>query len=1189
MGLPSCRRVMRGCAMPLLLLSLLFLLTGRLQAQEHVLSIKVTYKAVNQPLSTVLKEIRALSNVRFTFNSDQVRKAPAVTVDQQNGTLRDLLQRILSNSGLSFAEYFGGVIIYPEKPKDNPGNKLSFPVRGRVIDASGEPLGGVTVQVVGTQEGSVTLLDGLFSLLMQEHQQLKISMLGMKTTLRAVTMEEASSGIVVIRMDTAARAIQEVVVNGYQKMDARMSTASVFKLNAADIIQPGAPSLDKMLQGKVPGLMIINTSGGVNARPTIRMRGTSTFVGNASPLWVIDNVVRPDPVDISATQLNNVLSDAQTGNFSLVGNAISGVNPYDIESMTFLKDAAATAIYGVRAANGVIVVTTKKGKVGPMQITYNSGFSFQQRPSYSRLNLMNSQQRVQLSREIYEDGLVQNAYNGLKENISYEGLLQALNARQITEAQFKVAVNKLETQNTDWFKVLFQNAFSMNHSLEVYGGAGKTTYHGSVGYSNNRGAAQLDGKKLFTTKLSLHTEAGKRLIIDFQMIGNYSQMQGYHPSASVLTYALQTSRILDPNIVYPVSPANIGFTAQPFPPPITFNMLKDLKQMENTSSQGSLMTSLTLTYKIMRGLSFEQASSVITDATESMSAAYEGSRFISEQRGWPIDYVPNDKQIAASNLAYGGLANLANQNMLTLSTRNMLNYYTSFFNNRDMFSAYAGTEIISNQIKGQSSTEPGYFPDRGMSFYPDPKSLYQLGRHNLTRTSSNSLGIFASATYSLNNKYVLTGTIRTDGSNRFGQYSNAKFLPNSVISAKWDVANESWLQTSRIISGLNLRASYGTQGNVVTAVGPELIATYMPVGPYSFNPATGVPLLGIKSLPYPNLRWEKTAQWNIGIDLSLFDRRVNFTGDYYMKRSRDLIASQVLPYEYGVEVMYKNAGRMMNRGIDLSLSVEVLRRKNSSLIILFNNSKNFNEVAPNDFQNDYFSYLNGGAYVPGRPISGFYSYKYTGLSPINGTPTFSNLEGKDYTKSDPTTFLVYSGQLQPVITGGVSPSFRYKSISVSALLFYALGGHKRLNPINPQIAGTSSVPNPFTNVNKALLDRWRKPGDENTTNIPAIVDNTTNTTIPGIADNTYAAYDKSDYRVVNSSYMRCKSLQINYLLPQLVVRRIGVKNINTGFFVSNPFTIASKKLQGQDPEIDGVGTTALPTTRQYGFNMNVTF
>ncbi|NLR78134.1 SusC/RagA family TonB-linked outer membrane protein [Chitinophaga eiseniae] len=1191
-GLPSFRRVMQGYAVPLLLLCFLLLVTGivRAQGSYSVLDSRVTYHANGLPLPTVLKEIRTITKLRFTYNNDLVRKGPAVTVDQKNGTLRELLKRVLANSGLEFIEDLGGVVIYAEKPA-SANEKISekdvaFRVLGQVYTVDGEPLAGATVQVLGSRDGTTTAIDGVFSLWMKEHQQFRVSMLGMKTVVRTVTRAEAEKVFMKIKLDTAAQAISEVVVNGYQKIDARMSTAAVFTLTAAEALQPGQMSIDKMLQGKVPGLMIINSSGSVNARPTIRMRGTSTFVGNASPLWVIDDVVRPDPVDISATQLNNVVSDAQSGDFSLLGGAISGLNPYDIEKITFLKDAAATAIYGVRAANGVIVVTTKRGKAGPMQVSYNTSLSFQQRPSYSNLNLMNSQQRVQLSRELYADGLLQNSNNGLSENISYEGLMQALNARRITESQFKTAVGKLQTNNTDWFKVLFRNAFNMTHGVSMGGGAGKTTYYGSISYSDGKGAAQLDGNKRYTADLAVHADATKRLTVDFKLMGNYSESKGYYPGVNPLNYALQTSRILDPSLTYPVNVSGMGVL--PKPPPITFNMLNELAQTENNSSIRSLIVGLGLSYKITKGLVFRNTSSAITDAAESMQAAYEGSKSVSDRRGWDLAYMPNDKQVAGSALPYGGLAVIANQNVLTLNTRNMLEYNTGLFKDRDQFIASAGVEINSSQIKGLSITQPGYFPDRGMSFYPSPGSQFALGRTTLTRALTNTLSMFGTATYSLNSRYVFSATVRTDGSNRFGQYSNAKFLPNFGLAGKWNVTNESWLQTSRIFSGLDLRATFGTQGNVVTAVGPELIASYLPVAKDNYNQVTGIPLLGIKSLPYPDLRWEKTYQWNFGVDLSLFDRRLSVNADYYMKRSKDLIVNRILPYEYGMSDMYKNAGTLTNQGLELHLGVEVLRGKNVNLSLSFINSKNFNQIGANDFQNNYADYLNGRAFVPGRPISGFYSYIYTGLNGTNGVPTFRNPDGKTQ-KDDPTTFLVYSGQMQPVFNGSFSMSFRYKSFSTTADFYYALGSHKRLNPLTTQVQAMDGVPTPFTNVSRELINRWRKPGDEKTTNVPAIVDITTNTTFGDFPDNVYSAYNQSDLRVVNNSFMRCRSIRFDYTLSQQVVRRIGVKGISTGLFINNLFTVASSKLHGQDPEIDGVGTTALPITRQYGFNMNVNF
>lgn len=1183
LGLPSFGKGMQGYAMCLLLLSFLLVISNVANGQNSgILNKPVVYHASKQPLSKVLKEIRTLTNVRFTYNNDAIRKQGLVTVDQKTGTLEQLLKQILLNTGLDFAEDLGGIVIYPQHPIESVSISISFLVTGQVTNSNNEPLQGATVQALGSKDGTVTTRDGVFSMMVTDKEQLRVSLLGMKPV---IYTSKANAGFVKIVLDTAAQAIQEVVVNGYQKIDARMSTASVFKLTAAELIQPGQPSIDKMLQGKVPGLMLINNSGGVNARPTIRVRGTSTFVGNASPLWVIDDVIRPDPVDISATQLNNVVSDAQGGNFSLIGNAISGLNPYDVESITFLKDAAATAIYGVRAANGVIVVTTKRGKAGPMQVSYNNSFSFQQRPSYNNLHLMNSKQRVALSQELLDDGILFNsAANGFREDVSYEGLLQSFFAHKLTNAEFKKAVNNLETRNTDWFKVLFRNSFNMTHAINMSGGNGKTTYYASLNYTDSKGAAQLDTRKMYTANIALHTEMGKRLAVDFRLTGGYSKSGGYFNGINPLTYALQTSRATSENDVYPLL-AGI-YTTQPFPGPITFNMLKEISQTENNASTRSLIANLGLGYKIANGLFLRNTTSATLDASESMTAAYEGSSYVGAKRGWNWDFKPSDLQVAASYLPYGGLASLANQNSMTVSVRNILEYNRSFFKERDQFIVTLGNEITSTQAKGVSSTEPGYFPDRGQSFFATDLSRRQLSRYSITNGVTNTLSMFSTAVYSINNKYVVSGILRTDGSNRFGQYSNAKFLPNFGLSARWNVTNEHWLQTSRLISGLDLRASFGTQGNVVSSVGPELIAMYPTTG--QVDPLTGIPFLGIKSLPYPDLRWEKTYQWNFGADLSLFNSRVNLTVDYYAKKSKDLLVKKDIADEYGMESMYKNGGTLLNQGIEMQVRVEVIRRKFTNLSFNFVNSRNINTIQEHDFTNSYVAYLDGSAFVPGRPVSAFYSYAYKGLSPTTGLPLFNQQDLKDRVDSL-ASYLVYSGQLHPVFSGGFSAAFRYKSFSVNADFYYALGSQKRLDPLFMEDRTGDGVPTPFTNVKEELSQRWRKPGDEKYTNVPAIRDVSAGLTTSGLGMNVYQAYNRSDLRVVNNSFLRCRGMQFNYMVPAAFYKRAGIKGLTTGLFVSNLFTIASKKLNGQDPEIDGVGSTALPVTRQYGFNMNLNF
>ncbi|MBO9731571.1 MAG: SusC/RagA family TonB-linked outer membrane protein [Chitinophaga sp.] len=1190
LGLPSSGKGMHGYAVYLLLLSFLLVFSNVVQAQESgILRQRITYHANKQPLLKVLKDVRALTKVRFTFNNDEIRKQEAVTVNLQNGTLEQLLNQVLSNTGLEFTEDMGGIAIYPKSAPagltttQETKSIMGFVFRGQVISSGGEPLQGVTIQGMESKNGTVTTEDGIFSIVLKENEQLRVSRLGMKT--KVFTPRVNNNNFSKIELDSATQSISEVVVNGYTKIDARLSAASTFKLDAAQLIQPGEPTIDRMLQGKVPGLMVMNSTGSVNGRPTLRIRGTSTFVGNASPLWVIDNVVRPDPVDMSATQLNNVVSDAQTGNYALIGSAVSGLNPYDVESITFLKDAAATAIYGVAAANGVIVVTTKKGKAGPMQVSYNTNLSFQQRPSYVGMKLMNSKERLQFSREMVEDGMLYNVTSkGFAGMGTYEGLLQALNARQITEPQFKTEVARLEANNTDWFKVLFRNSFSMNHSINMSGGMGKSTYYASFGYSDDRGASQMDTRKNYTVSTNLHTEATKRLSFDIHIMGNYSKMGGYYPGVNPLGYALTTSRTLSPETIYPKGSS--GTSVMPLPPPLTFNMLNEIAQTESSGSTRSMGATFTASYKLLPGLLFQSTSAVFSDASDVFSAAYEGSFLMGMNRGWNLSYTPSDRQVAASYLPYGGIATIGNTNSLSLTTRNMFIYDKSFFQERDQFNFSFGNEISSQQAKGFNSTEPGYYPDRGQAFYPAPKSIAMYSRRSITNTVNNAFGLFATASYVINSRYVLNANIRTDGNNRFGQYSNSKFLPNYSVAARWNVTNESWLPSGKLLNNLVFRASLGTAGNVVKVVGPELIAEY-PIGGNT-DPTTGIPQLGIKSLPYPDLRWEKTQQWNFGADVGLFENRVSFTVEYYIKHSRDLLVPRNIPFEYGIDMMYKNGGAIQNRGMDLFLSIVPIRTKWSNLTLTFNNSRNFNAIGENSFANKYDDYLNGDVRIPGKPISGFYSFHFGGLDPKTGLPLFSRTGHPDGV--DTAGLLVYSGQLHPKFSGGMGLSYRYKQFSVQADLAYAWGNAKRLNPLfNNQNIASDGVPAPYDNANRILIDRWRKPGDEKTTNIPAVTD-VAAISVPGTGNRgIYDAYNQSDIRVVDGSFIRCKNIMFSYAIPRSIVSMARVKSISAGLFISNLFTLASKDLHGEDPEVQGVGSTALPITRKYGFSMNVNF
>ncbi|WP_298711524.1 SusC/RagA family TonB-linked outer membrane protein [uncultured Chitinophaga sp.] len=1193
-----------------LLLLALVIAGQRLGAQEQakptILTRKVSYETRNSPLGRVFKDLRRQLRIRLTFNSDHIEGQPPVTISLRDVSLGVLLDEVLKKTNLTYIEEFGGIIIRKRElpatsAERTPHGETHVVLRGRVTDPAGNPLAGVSVRAQHSREMTVTQTDGMFMIVPKENEPVYLSRMGMKPL--TYVARSTKEPLVVLKMDTIARIIQEVVVNGYQKIDPRLATGSVFKLNAAEVLQPGVPTIDKMLQGKVPGLMVINTSGSVNASPTMRIRGTSTLIGNAAPLWVIDGMIRPDPVDISSAVLNDIVSGGARSNYEMMGNAVSGVNPYDIESLTFLRDAAATAIYGTRAANGVIVITTKRGKEGPMRIAYNSNFSFQLKPRYKRLGLMDSKERVAFSKQVVEDGIAFGDVLGLMENISYEGLLQALYAQRITEAEFHRQVAALETRNTDWFGELFRNQFGMQHSLSMSGGNTKTTYYASLSFGDNKGAANMDGNKMYGANMNIRSQIGSRLMLDLSLQGNYRTATGYHSSVNPLTYALQTSRTIGGDEEYPRSLVASVLNTEEFgapPHPLFYNIHRETSHTGNTTRIQSVNVNLALDYKLAQGLQFRNSTNFITDGAEGMIYADQYSYAVAQLRGWDLTWTPTAKAIENSNLPVGGIAELSNSNTRTLGIRNSLDYTRNVSGQRDQFNVSLGHEIRSQQSSNLFTSEPGFFPDRGNLFSPTARSREIFSRQTLSNSKNNAVSGYATAAYSLMNRYILSGTVRVDGNNRFGQYANRRFLPNYSIGGRWNLAQESWFPAGRLVNDWQIKASFGTQGNVVTSVGPHLIATY---SGNEKDPVTQLPYLSIKTLPYPDLRWEKTYQWNVGTNLMLLDSRLGLSLDWYAKRTTDVIDLLNIPYEYGLEFMYRNGSNLYNRGLELMVNAQLIRNAATILSVSISTSRNFNKVSEDVSRQDFYSLLSGNGNLPGRAVSGMYSFVFKGLHHETGLPEFDRLNRVDKT-SNPDDFLVYSGQTQPKVTWNISPVFRYHSFTMSAAIFVSLGSIKRLNPVFNRLSVGDGVPAASANLSKEYLQRWRRPGDELHTDIPVLVDRLPGTAyvlvpyysermswgvLKDIRVHPLEAYNMSSLRTVKNDYLRCNFLNLSYALPQTVLGSSEIKGLSLGVSVNNVFTIANKRLKGQDPEISGIGTTALPLTRQFAMNINANF
>jgi hypothetical protein len=471
--------------------------------------------------------------------------------------------------------------------------------------------------------------------------------------------------------------------------------------------------------------------------------------------------------------------------------------------------------------------------------------------------------------------------------------------------------------------------------------------------------------------------------------------------------------------------------------------------------------------------------------------------------------------------------------------------------------------------------------------------LYNNMTNTIVDREANFLSYYGSTTYSFDERYVFTGSFRSDASNRFGQDSKHRFLPLWAAGVRWNVHNEPWMAQQTWLSELNIRASYGWQGNVAENVGPDLIAKL----PSSVvNSTTGEYELLIKSLGYADLRWEKTQTINLGLDLGIARNRFVMSAEYYNKRTNDMIIYKEVPVSYGISNMPVNAGTMLNQGIELTLSGTLVRSKDFVWNMSVNTSKNTNTLdtdVPRD--NSWQNAVSGKLYKKGYSVSSFWVFNYAGLDPQDGHPLFKIPQVADNPKveTDATEYLVYGGKFDPDFTAGFSTSFRYKWLSLATSFNMALGGKRILY----KMFDGSGLPSAYNNMPKEFVNRWRKPGDEKLTNIPSIpswvrdVNGNVQPPWQFVPDTqgyeeSYDMYNYSNVRVVNGSFLRCNDISLTYNPAENILRHLGVKSVALTAAVRNPFIIVSKEYKGMDPE---VATGNQPIPRVYSMGLNVSF
>ena len=1147
----------------------------------------------------VFTEVKKQMQVNFMYSNEDVNALPRKNYNLRQVTLSRVMDYALQGSNLTYEIVKNTVVIRRAAKQANT-------ICGQVVDTQGNPLPGVAVQVKGTSRGATTNADGEFQLPAegQTDATLMLSFIGMKR--QQVAWKGRPLSVV---MEEDLHEIDEVVVTGYQVINKRALTSAVTTVKAEDIIRPDALSIDQMLEGQVPDMMYMSNSGEAGVAPKIRIRGTSSIVGNREPLWVVDGIVVTDPVQVSAEELND------PDYVNRIGNAIAGLNPQDIERLDILKDASATALYGTKAANGVIVITTKRGREGKPEIRYSNTFNFKLRPRYTdhSVDVMNSKERIQFSRELYNSGY---EYNDNIAHVGYEGLLLDRFSGTITDSEFAAKVAQLETQNTDWFDLLTHDSFSQQHTVSMSGGSDRGRYYASIGFNDQDDVVNDTKNKRYTGMLNLDTKFTNWLSASFGLKGNVTKRSYYQSNLNPVEYAYTASRAIpaytdDGDYYYyqkMVTHSN-GYN---------YNIMNELDNSSMSQEGSSFTLDANFRFTFNDWLSANVIGSYTAQNTEIRSYWGDKTWYAAKLRGSEYGEVaPTD-----SYMPQGGELSVNNTRSNAYTLRAQLDWNKYFgADEKHNFNGGIGFEMNSTRYKGNAYTARGYYPDRGLSFVSDIDVTKYTSYGDwlasnvptLTDDLSNVVSGYATFTYSYNSMVYLNLNGRVDGSNRFGDRSNEKLNPIWSVSASFNFSELDFMKRIEWIDYLTMKASYGYQGNMLSSESPVMIIQKNALSSY-YNEFTATATKN----PNPNLKWERTNSYNLGLEASFFDRRLQLEASLYFKRTKDAFMTKTISTVNGYQTYTVNGGNISNDGYSVSLTVHPIKTKDWRWTLSTSFSRVINEVETSPAGESYelTDFLNGNAVVKGKSVGTFYSYKYLGLSPVDGGPMFDDYEDHweelmGLSKYDTyTRVLVATGSREPSMSGGLSTTLRYKSLRLNASFAYSLGAKTRLfGMYGTETTNGSTVTNAAeirseNNMSRDYLHRWQKPGDERYTDIPAIISPTSGSYynylrhwsdaaqdygVQQIATSYWDMYDYSDLRVVSANYLKCSNVSLTYEVPTDWLRSLSLKRLEVTLSGSNLFTLCDSKLKGQTPTQGGFTNIQLSDRPSFSCGLNVTF
>jgi TonB-linked SusC/RagA family outer membrane protein len=1188
-------------------LTTLFMLVATFHVAASSSAQTVTYAGQSIPLQKMFSIIEKQTGYVFFYEKADLKDTKPVSVAFKKTPLLTTLQIVTADQPLEFEVQGHTIFIYkkksPEKPADAPpmidtlGTAEPGEVRGIVLDESGRPVPGVTIYARKARLLEVSDEKGVFAFIKVEPGDTLVF-----TSVNYEKKEVAAiaGSLMQVLLKSKVTKLQEVTVynTGYQVLSKERATGSFSKPDMEVFKKrTGSQDIITRLEGQIPGMVIttgnnagsanINGNGVVTQKSTIRGVATVSPGMTAYPLYVLNGVIVPD---------------------------FSSVNPDDIADITVLKDAAAAAIYGARATNGVIVANTRSGaRMQRIAINYAGYFNYQGKPDFNMVPVLNSRQYIQTARELFDpvaypyanqtynytpphQKILYDAYNGVITGAEADRKLDSL-----------AAINNISQIRSLWYRPAFTN----NHTISASGGGSAYSFYASLGYTQIQSNSPGDHNNVYKINLSQNFNAGNAIRFGL----NASLINTVTSSKKPIAI---TNRFLPYQLFKDASGAPVNMPYMQYYSDslrqilqsrsgisLDYSPLSDMNYTTNSANLININLTANLSVKLYKGLSFVGTYGYIK--TPGTAHTFLDNRGFSQRQtllsfavaaptpgGTPTNYLPTT----------GGDYQTRNNDQRNYTVRNQLTFEARPANGRDYLSLQAGQEVLQQYGENTSTTLMGYDPALGTYALID----YNVLRHGVFNTVtgygalynspfsiSTSLSRFRSyfglGSYTYNGKYSLDASIREDHSNLFGSDVSAQNKPAWSIGTKWQIGRENFMQPVKWVNDLALRATYGITGNspyVGAATSTDVL--YAINGSQYYGAIAG-DAFTINSVANRKLSWESTHTLNIAIDYSVLNRVISGSIEFYNRATTGLLNTLAVNPLTGYSSVPGNFGEINNKGLELSLLSNNIDNPGgfkwtTNFNISYNRNKLVSLSKPNLYQN-IRNYNVGSTLLEGKPLQAMYAFKFAGLDNM-GDPRIE-LHDKTVTKvrdAAKSEDAVYMGTSVPPFSGGLSNTFRFKGVSLGVNMIYRLGGVMR-RPVNQKYSGPLAQSANFRsgNVDVSFLDRWKNPGDEAHTNIPSYVsDGYTN-----YMRRETEYYTLADINVVSQSYLKIRDITLSCELQPRLLRTLRVQGISV-FLQATNFLLWKANKYGIDPEYVEVssGSSFIPPFKHsYSMGLNV--